>query len=110
MLGKVVDRVRTDRLCALQLGTVASHHQRRVRWPDRDEQRHKGNDVSSYEQLIGTPRRDKSLPPIVLCSGGELTDSAGNAKLVAISARLRSSAVGCLASFPRYTQVRGKEL
>ena len=79
MLGKVVDRLGTDRLCALQLGTVASRRQRRVRWPDWDEQRHKGNDVSSYEQLIGTPLKGKKSPPIALCSSGELTGGDGYA-------------------------------
>jgi len=87
MLGKVVDRVRTDRLCALQLGTVASHHQRRVRWPDGDEQRHKGNDVSSYEQLIGTPLKDKTSPPIALCSSGKLTGGDGYASRAPASAQ-----------------------
>ena len=79
MLGKVVNRVRTDRLCALQLGTVASRRQRRVRWPDGDEQWHKGNDVSSYEQLIGTPLKDKTSPPIALCSSDKLTSGDGYA-------------------------------
>jgi len=79
MLGKVVDHVRTDMLCALQLGTVASHHQQSVRWPDGDEQQHKGNDVSSYEQLIGTPLKDKTSPPIALCSSGKLTGGDGYA-------------------------------
>ena len=74
MLGKVVNHVRTDRLCTLQLGTVASRHQWSVRWPDGDEQQQKGNNVSSYEQLIGTPLKDKTSPPITLCSSGELTD------------------------------------
>ena len=79
MLGKVVDHVRTDRLCALPLGTIASCRQQRGRWPDRYEQQHEGIDVSSYEQLIGTPLKDKTSPPITLCSSGELTDDNGDA-------------------------------
>ena len=73
-LGKVADHMRTDRLCALLLGTIASH-----RWPNGDEQHHEGINVSSYEQLIGTPLKDKTSPPIALCSSDKLTSGDGYA-------------------------------